>query len=46
MNGKGDSPNRDPWIRVVRTELKPPSLRDNTGDVDRVIKGIRKVLED
>ena len=42
MNGKGDSPNRDPWIRVVRTELKPPSLRDNTGDVDRVIKGLHK----
>jgi len=35
---------RDAWIRTVRPDLNAPSLRDNTADVDRLIKGIRKVL--
>ncbi|MBW2095492.1 MAG: DUF4445 domain-containing protein [Deltaproteobacteria bacterium] len=32
------------WIRKVAPEMAPPSLNDNTADVDRLIKGIRKVL--
>ncbi|MDQ1335526.1 MAG: hypothetical protein QG552_2476 [Thermodesulfobacteriota bacterium] len=32
------------WIRRVSPGLKPPSLSDNTADVDRLIKGIRKSL--
>jgi uncharacterized 2Fe-2S/4Fe-4S cluster protein (DUF4445 family) len=32
------------WIRKVSPGLKPPSLSDNTADVDRLIKGIRKSL--
>jgi len=33
-----------PWIRKVSLGLAPPSLRDNTADVDRLIKGIKKKL--
>ena len=33
-----------PWIRKVSPGLTPPSLRDNTADVDRLIKGIKKEL--
>jgi uncharacterized 2Fe-2S/4Fe-4S cluster protein (DUF4445 family) len=44
MNGKVGSLFEDPWIRLVRTELKPPSLGDNTGDVDRLLKGLQRLL--
>jgi uncharacterized 2Fe-2S/4Fe-4S cluster protein (DUF4445 family) len=32
------------WIRKVWPDLKPPSLSDNTADVDRLIKGLKKAL--
>lgn len=32
------------WIQRVSPELRPPSLSDNTADVDRLIKGIKKAL--
>jgi uncharacterized 2Fe-2S/4Fe-4S cluster protein (DUF4445 family) len=32
------------WIRVVRPEMAPPSLKDNTADVDRLIRGIKRCL--
>jgi len=32
------------WIRKVTPEMVPPSLNDNTADVDRLMKGIRKAL--
>jgi len=32
------------WIRRVSPGLKPPSLSDNTADVDRLLKGIKKSL--
>jgi len=32
------------WIRRISPDLKPPSLSDNTADVDRLIKGIKKAL--
>jgi uncharacterized 2Fe-2S/4Fe-4S cluster protein (DUF4445 family) len=34
----------DPWIRKIRVGMKPPSLKDNTADVDRLIKGIEKEI--
>jgi len=34
----------DSWIRLVKPVIAPPSLKDNTADVDRVIKGTKKVL--
>ena len=33
------------WIKKVTPEITPPSLTDNTADVDRLIKGMRKKLE-
>jgi len=35
----------DGWITVVSLKLAPPSLRDNTADVDRLIKGLEKALQ-
>jgi uncharacterized 2Fe-2S/4Fe-4S cluster protein (DUF4445 family) len=37
--------NRDSWIRAVRPEIKPPSLKDNTADVDRIITALERELE-
>lgn len=37
--------NPDSWIRKEQLDLVPPSLKDNTADVDRLIKGIRKALQ-
>jgi len=39
MNGKRG------WIRVVSPSLDPPSLRDNTADVDRLVRGVKKNLQ-
>ncbi|MBU1902746.1 MAG: hypothetical protein KJ573_04045, partial [Proteobacteria bacterium] len=33
------------WIRNLPLQLSPPSLKDNTADVDRLIRGIKKGLE-
>jgi uncharacterized 2Fe-2S/4Fe-4S cluster protein (DUF4445 family) len=33
------------WIKVIHPVLDPPSLQDNTADVDRFIKGIKKALQ-
>jgi uncharacterized 2Fe-2S/4Fe-4S cluster protein (DUF4445 family) len=38
------TPENGPWIRAVLPEISPPSLKDNTADLDRLIKGIRKPL--
>lgn len=35
----------DGWIKVVSPRLAPPSLRDNTADADRLIKGLEKVMQ-
>lgn len=32
------------WIKALEVELTPPSLKDNTGDVDRLIKGLHRTL--
>ena len=37
--------NTDGWIRAVRPEITPPSLKDNTADVDRIIKALERELE-
>ncbi|SPD73073.1 Iron-sulfur cluster-binding family protein [uncultured Desulfobacterium sp.] len=34
-----------PWIRTILPEISPPSLKDNTADVDRLIRGIKKSLK-
>jgi len=34
-----------PWIKIIKPEIAQPSLKDNTADVDRLIKGIKKGLE-
>ncbi len=34
-----------PWIKTIKLKIAPPSLKDNTADVDRLIKGIKKGLE-
>ncbi|MBW1798693.1 MAG: DUF4445 domain-containing protein [Deltaproteobacteria bacterium] len=34
----------NPWIRTVTPEITPPDLKDNTADVDRLVKAIKKVL--
>ncbi len=34
-----------PWIKTVVLELNPPSLKDNTADVDRLVRGIRQQLK-
>ena len=33
-----------PWIKTIKLKIAPPSLKDNTADVDRLIKGIKKGL--
>jgi len=34
----------DRWIRLVSVPMEAPSLRDNTADGDRFIKGLEKAL--
>jgi uncharacterized 2Fe-2S/4Fe-4S cluster protein (DUF4445 family) len=36
------SPFSSPWVRCV--ELTPPSLKDNTGDADRLVAALKKEL--
>ena len=36
------SDETDPWIRSLWVRTPPPSLKDNTADVDRLIKGIER----
>ena len=36
--------DNDVWIRAVSPKITPPSLRDNTADADRLIKGIKEEL--
>lgn len=39
------TPEAKPWIKSVGLKITAPSLKDNTADVDRLIKGIKKGLE-
>lgn len=32
------------WIRIVRPEINPPSLKDNTADSDRLVRALKKSL--
>ena len=34
------------WIKRISPRLSPPSLKDNTADVDRLVKGMKKRLGD
>lgn len=38
------SVNRDPWIRSLVPAMTRPNLKDNTADSERLIKGIKKTL--
>jgi uncharacterized 2Fe-2S/4Fe-4S cluster protein (DUF4445 family) len=35
---------RRPWVKSVALEMAPPSLSDNTAEVDRLVKAIGKAL--
>ena len=37
--------DNDSWIRVIHPTIQPPTLKDNTADVDRLLKGIKKALQ-
>ncbi|MBW1681119.1 MAG: DUF4445 domain-containing protein [Deltaproteobacteria bacterium] len=37
--------NQEGWVRAVSPVLSPPSLKDNTGDTDRLLKGLRKAMD-
>ena len=39
-----DPSEQDRWIRRIPVSLTPPALKDNTADVDRLIKGLAKEL--
>ena len=39
-----DSPEQERWIRSIPVNTQHPSLKDNTADVDRLVKGIEKAL--
>ncbi|MBW1902927.1 MAG: [Fe-S]-binding protein, partial [Deltaproteobacteria bacterium] len=39
------TPEDNAWIKKLTPEIIPPSLQDNTADVDRLIKGIKKGLQ-
>lgn len=41
----GSHNKASPWIKAVAPEITPPSLKDNTADIDRLIKGIKKSLK-
>lgn len=34
----------DKPIRIIDPEIKPPSIKDNTGDVDRLVKAAKKAV--
>ena len=40
-----DGTENNGWIRLIRTELTPPSLSDNTADADRLLKELKKELD-
>ncbi len=44
MRSENRNEQNQAWIRKLVPEMVAPSLNDNTADVDRLIKGIRKVL--
>ena len=42
----GNNMENGAWIKRISPRLTPPSLKDNTADVDRLVKGIKKGLGD
>ncbi len=42
-----DAPEtQDPWITRVQPDMMPPSLKDNTADAERLIKGLKTALQE
>ena len=39
-----DTPQQERWIKNIPVSMIPPDLKDNTADVDRLIKGLEKAL--
>jgi len=39
-----DIPRQERWIKSVSVSVTPPGLKDNTGDVDRLLKGIATTI--
>ena len=37
--------NEDCWVKSIKISLEPPSLKDNTGDIDRLVRGLKKELQ-
>jgi len=37
-------PQQDRWIKRITISMAPPALKDNTADVDRLVKGLEKGL--
>ena len=42
MNDPNFKNKNDSWIRLYEISMQPPSLSDNTADVDRLVKNIKK----
>lgn len=40
-----ETSQHDAWIKRIPVSAQPPSLKDNTADVDRLLKGIGKTLD-
>jgi len=38
------TPQTKSWIIRISSEIAPPSLKDNTADVDRLVKAVKKAL--
>ncbi len=38
-------PGHAPWVKSIPLEMAPPSLKDNTADVDRVLRGLKKAMQ-
>lgn len=40
---QGPEGSRDAWVHRVKVEMVPPSLQDNTADVDRLVKALGRL---
>ena len=40
-----DTPEQERWIKSIPVSMTPPALKDNTADVDRLLKGIAKTVD-
>ena len=38
-------PEPTPWVKAIPLKMAPPSLKDNTADVDRVLRGLKREMQ-